>query len=76
MLPQVRVCIIDTGADATHPDLHISRGYNVLDYLRPTDFHDGNGHGTHVAGIISALSNNKIGVAGMAWQARIPCLGG
>lgn len=28
-------------------------------------------HGTHVAGIVGALSNNTAGVAGVAWNARI-----
>lgn len=34
----------------------------------PTDF---DGHGTHVAGIIGAVGNNGIGVAGVAWNVSI-----
>ena len=32
---------------------------------------DGNGHGTHVSGTIAAKGNNGIGVAGVAWNAKI-----
>ncbi|MBI2948542.1 MAG: S8 family serine peptidase [Verrucomicrobia bacterium] len=32
---------------------------------------DSEGHGTHVAGIIGAVGNNRIGVAGVAWKIQI-----
>jgi thermitase len=35
---------------------------------------DDQGHGTHVSGIADAVGNNGVGVAGMAWQARIMAL--
>ncbi len=35
---------------------------------------DDNGHGTHVAGIAAAQANNKAGVAGVAWNAKIMAL--
>ena len=35
---------------------------------------DGDGHGTHIAGIIGALTNNGIGVSGVSWKVKIiPC---
>ncbi len=35
---------------------------------------DYNSHGTHVAGTIGAVSNNRRGVTGVAWQVRIMAL--
>lgn len=32
---------------------------------------DGNGHGTHVAGIVGARGGNGVGVAGVAWNVRL-----
>ena len=65
------IAILDTGIDETHPDLapKIVAGYDFVDNdMNP---HDTNGHGTHVAGIAAAQTNNGTGIAGMDWGARI-----
>lgn len=65
------IAILDSGIDPEHPDLwsKILAGYDfVEDDNTPTDE---NGHGTHVAGIAAAATNNGVGVAGMDWNARI-----
>jgi thermitase len=69
--PTVTIAILDTGIDETHPDLagKIVGGYDYID--NDTDPHDLNGHGTHVAGIAAAVTDNGLGVAGMTWEARI-----
>jgi subtilisin len=67
----VNVAVIDTGIDLTHPDLaaNIAGGTNCSKGGR-SNYADGNGHGTHVAGIIAALDNG-IGVVGVAPQAKL-----
>lgn len=64
---QVVVGVVDTGVDLNHPDLkgHLLKGTNIVQPdASPID---DVGHGTHVAGIISAIVNNGQGVAGMTW---------
>lgn len=62
------IAIIDTGIDLTHPDLSakILPGYNFYD--GNTDVYDNCHHGTLVAGVAAAITNNSIGVAGVAWD--------
>lgn len=57
------VCIIDSGYSLGHDDLPISVDGAVTDPDLPWN-EDGCGHGTHVAGTISAL-DNSIGVIGV-----------
>lgn len=67
----VNVAVIDTGIDVNHPDLaaNIVGGTNCSKG-GASNYNDGNGHGTHVAGIIGALDNG-LGVVGMAPQAKL-----
>ena len=63
----IKVAVIDTGIDYTHPDLvnnYLPIGYNWL--YNTSDPMDDNGHGTHVAGTIAASINDGRGVAGIA----------
>lgn len=68
----VKIAILDTGVDRTHPDLKIAGGACFLTYC-PNSFQDDNGHGTHVAGIIGA-QNNSIGIVGVVPDAEIYAL--
>ncbi|RPI86795.1 MAG: peptidase S8, partial [Chloroflexi bacterium] len=67
----VTIAIVDTGIDRTHPDLagKLVAGIDIAN--GDTNPQDDHGHGTHVAGIAAALSNNGRGVAGVSWGARL-----
>jgi hypothetical protein len=59
----VKVAVIDTGISKHHPDLKVAGGKSFVE--GSSSYHDNNGHGTHVAGIIAA-QNNDIGSIGVA----------
>lgn len=67
---KVTVCIVDTGASTSHPDLNsgkisgADRRSKIDNSLLEWD-RDKRGHGTHIAGTIAARINNNIGVRGM-----------
>lgn len=69
----VVVAVLDTGIDSSHPDLKdkIMVGKTFVNEANPLDTADGNGHGTHVAGIIGAVMGNYAGVAGIAPGVRL-----
>lgn len=50
----VKVCVVDTGIDYTHPDLRNKVVGQINTFEGTDDAMDDNGHGTHVAGIIAS----------------------
>jgi serine protease len=67
----VVVAVIDTGVSpvADLKETKFVPGYNFL--TNSADAADDHGHGTHVAGTIAQATNNRIGVAGVAYGAAI-----
>ncbi len=63
----VIIAILDTGIDLDHPELlgKLVAGYDFIN--SDSNPQDDNGHGTHVAGIAGAGSNNSVGIAGVCW---------
>jgi subtilisin family serine protease len=75
------VGVIDTGIDATHPDLAANMWRDPVTGAFGRNFvnaavapSDDNGHGTHVAGIIGAVGNNAAGVSGATWAVKLMAL--
>lgn len=68
----VKVAVIDSGVDATHPELkdRVSYTYDVV--RKSTKIRYPDDHGTHVAGIIAASANNRQGV-GVAPKVTLLC---
>ena len=67
----VTVAVVDSGIDPTHPDLvaHLVPGHNMVS--DNTDTSDVNGHGTLIAGVIGADTNNGVGTAGVGWNVNL-----
>lgn len=69
------VAVLDSGVNGKHPDLtgRTVAGYNAITNtaIAAGAASDDDGHGTMVAGIIAAETNNGDGIAGVAWNARV-----
>jgi thermitase len=74
----VPLAVVDTGVQSSHPDLagrvQTALGANCVNPSATCGSSaalDDNGHGTHVAGIAGAATNNALGVAGIAYSSPI-----
>lgn len=69
--PNSVIAVLDSGVDSGHADLapRLLSGWNFYD--NNSDTTDLTGHGTAVAGTATAVTNNGIGVASVAWQCSI-----
>lgn len=68
----VVIAVIDSGVDLLHPDIKDklkSSGRDIVN--NDFDATDDLGHGTHVAGIAAAATDNNEGIAGVAWNCQV-----
>lgn len=68
----VKICVIDTGADMNHQDLR-PRIVEAVSYAGQVQ--DRQGHGTHTAGPIGAITGNGLDVAGVSEAKLYICKG-
>ena len=68
---EITVAVLDTGVDLDHPDLanNLVNGVNLITPSETPD--DENGHGTHVAGLIGAVTNNGVGISSISRGVKI-----
>lgn len=66
---KVSIAYIDSGIDTDHPDLvdNVVASHSTIS----DNVEDTNGHGTAVAGVLSARTNNSLGVAGISYNANL-----
>lgn len=68
----VVVAVLDSGVDLDHPDLAANldpNGINITNPGQPPQDDDtSQSHGTHIAGLIGAVGDNGVGIAGVNWQ--------
>lgn len=72
------VAVLDTGIRAKHEDLAANMWTNTVDggngfnaFTGKFDPDDDQGHGTIVAGLLGAVGNNGLGIAGVAWRVQL-----
>jgi len=71
----VKIAIVDSGITSSHPDFdqsNILQGYNcTYGAVDKNDYSDTVGHGTMVAGVIAAQTDNECDISGIASNAQL-----
>lgn len=69
----IKIGLVDTGVEATHPDLNIKKVHAVYDGYDNSWYATGvyDSHGTACAGVIAAIPNNQKGIVGIAPNSTI-----
>jgi subtilisin family serine protease len=68
--PGMRVAVVDSGVDRTHPEL-LGRIAEGKSFVGGSPWRDTKGHGTFVAGLMAARLDNGEGIAGLAFPAQL-----
>ncbi len=66
----IKIAILDSGIDSSHPELASKITVNK-NFTESNTTEDKYGHGTFVAGIAAAETNNKLGIAGMGYNVSL-----
>ena len=70
--PSIITVVIDVGVQLDHPDMNLVPGFDAYDASNPGNpANPCDNHGTPVAGVVSAIADNGIGVAGLAPESTV-----
>lgn len=72
--PDVRILVLDVGVDPNHPDIRQLPGVDFTQESAPIPggpLRSWENHGTSVAGVITAIADNGVGIAGIAPMANL-----